>query len=187
MGLLAAIGMLLSNLIQPAKDYLTYKTQELSANRELKLAQIQADKEAVISGNLSDTNQRKNYLDSVTQQFRQGAIIFFMVPFCISMIAPGYAKTMWTNFYDIPADFRQFFFIVYGVILGLPIAKDTLGQVVASVGRGVDAHREYKLEKRRIDRKAVMDIVRKAMFPKGMNQDQVAIFDKALDAGEAAE
>lgn len=177
--ILPLISSLLSGLIQPVKDYLAYKNQELAANRDLKLAQIQADKEAIISGNVADTAQRQNYLNSVTQQFRQGAIIFFMVPFCISMFAPEYAKIMWTNFYDIPADFRQFFFIVYGVILGLPIAKDTLGQVVAAVGRGVEARREYKL-----NRAAIFAKVRSKWFPKGMNQTEVRDLDQALDAGE---
>lgn len=176
---LALLGPIFSGLMRPVKDYLNYKNQELSANRDLKLAQIQADKEAVISGNVADTAQRQNYLNSVTQKFRQGAIIFFMIPFCISMLAPEYAKVMWTNFYDIPADFRQFFFIVYGVILGLPIAKDTLGQVVASVGRGVAARREYKL-----NRAKIFALVKSKWFPKGMNQQQVADFDAALDAGE---
>jgi len=184
MGILAILGTVFSGLLQPIKDYLTYKSQELAANRELKLAQISADREAVVSGNLADTAQRKNYLDSVTQQFRQGAIVFFMVPFCISMIAPGYAKVMWTNFYDIPADFRQFFFIVYGVILGLPIAKDTLGQVVASVGRGIEARRDYKLEKARINRAAVFAKLNGTLFPKGPSQQQVEYIDAAINEGE---
>lgn len=177
--LLALLGPIFSGLMQPVKDYLNYKNQELAANRDLKLAQIQADKEAIISGNIADTTQRQNYLNSVTQRFRQGAIIFFMVPFCISMVMPEYAKIMWANFYDIPADFRQFFFIVYGVILGLPIAKDTLGQVVASVGRGIAARREYKL-----NRAAIFAGVRSKWFPAGMNQKQVSELDAALDAGE---
>jgi len=177
--ILPLLSTLFSGLMQPVKDYLSYKTQELSANRELKLAQIQADKEAIISGNIADTAQRQNYLNSVTQQFRQGAIIFFMVPFCISMIAPSYAKIMWANFYDIPADFRQFFFIVYGVILGLPLAKDTIGQVISSMGRGLEARREYKL-----NRAAIFSHVKTKWFPKGMNQLQVADLDQAIDAGE---
>ena len=179
--ILPLLSTIFSGLLQPVKDYLNYKNQELSANRELKLAQIQADKEAIISGNLADTNQRQNYLNSVTQQFRQGAIIFFMVPFCISMIAPSYAKIMWANFYDIPADFRQFFFIVYGVILGLPLAKDTVSQAVAAMGRGLDARREYKAK---INRAVVFAELINKWFPKGMNQAQVNELDKALDAGE---
>ena len=101
------------------------------------------------------------------------------IPFLLSMIAPEYAKVMWENFSAIPHEFKLLFFSIYGVIWGLPIAKENIGLMFASIGRAVDKRREYKL-----NRAAVASKIRSAWFPKGMNQNQVEVLDEALDEGE---
>lgn len=173
------------SLGQAVKDYLDYKKQESQNKQEIRLAELNANKEVIISGNQSDTDQRANYLNSVTRNFRQKTFIFLMIPFLVSMIAPEYSKEMWHRFNDIPAEFKQLFFLIYGVIWGLPIAKENFGSLFSAVQRGLEARREYKINKIKAtyNRKAVFDTL-KALFPKGMNQAQVNLIDKALDAGE---
>lgn len=179
--MLAAVLSALSVFAQPIKDYLSYKQKLTESNRELELAKIQADKEAIISGNQAQSNQIQSYLNATSRKFRQGTFYFFMVPFLISMAAPEYAKVMWENFAAIPHEFKLLFFSIYGVIWGLPIAKENVGLMFSSIGRAVEARREYKLK---INRDAVFAQVRSKWFPRGMSQTQVADLDGALDAGE---
>lgn len=181
----AALIPVLSSLISPIKDYFYYKQKVTESNRELELARIQADKEALISGNLAQTTQTQSYLNATTRTFRQGTFYFFMVPFVISMVAPEYAKIMWDNFGAIPHEFKLLFFSIYGVIWGLPIAKENIGQMFSSIGRAVETRREYKLEKAKINREAAYAVLRAKLFPQGISQQQVNVFEDAFDAGES--
>lgn len=187
MGFLTILGPILSGLFKPVQDYLNYKNQELSANRDLKLAQIAADKEAIISGNQAQTSQIDYYLKAINKGFRQGFICFVVIPFCISMFAPEYSVIMWHNFESMPEWYRLLLMSVCSVVLGLPVASAIVGQMFSSASKGLEARRDYKLEKFRINRKAMMDVARLKFFPKGMNEAQVAILDEMADAGERHE
>lgn len=180
MGFLAFLTPLLSGIFQPIKDYFAYKQQISQANRDLQLAQIIADKEAIISGNTADTDQRGAYLGSVTRSFRQGTFIFFMVPFMLSMFFPEYAAAMWANFDKIPPEFKQLFFLIYGVIWGLPIAKEHVGLLLSAVGRGLNARREYKIA---LNETKVAASLRQTLFKQGMTQAQWEAIQVALKAG----
>ncbi len=171
--MLAAILPILSLLGTSVKDYLSHRQEVKKEEREVELATIQANKEAIISGNESTTAQIQAYLQATSKKFRQGTFYFFMVPFIVSMVAPEYAKVMWANFDAIPYEFKLLFFSIYGVIWGFP-----------SINKYVENRREYKLEKARINRKAVFDKLIAKWFPKGMNQQNVRDLDEALDAGE---
>lgn len=182
MGFLAALVPLLTGLAQPFKDYFNYKIQKAKDTQELELARISAEKEAIISGNAADTAQRSNYLNSVTQNFRQWAIIFFFIPFLISMVMPGYAKEMWANFDAIPKDFKQYFFIIYGVILGLPIAKEYFGAFLSSVSSGLASRREFKLA---LNEAKIAASLRQSIFKAGMTQTQWDAIKAALESGKS--
>lgn len=175
--MIAAIIPILTLLGQSVKDYFTHRQQVTKENRELELASIQANKEAIMSNNQAETAQIQSYLNATSRKFRQGSFYFFMVPFTLSMIAPNYAKVMWENFDAIPYEFKLLFFSIYGVIWGFPSLKNNINKYISD-------RREYKLEKARINRKAVVDSLRSKWFPKGMNQQQVNDLDGALDAGE---
>src|SRR5690349_14414292 len=176
--ILALIGTIFSGLLQPAKDYISYKQQEAAANRDLKLAQIAADKEAIVSGNQADTEQRKNYLGATSQSFRQGIFYWFSAIIAYSILRPSSAQEMWQNFALIPQWVQYIYAGMVCVAWGLPVAKENIGLMFASIGRGLAASREFKL-----NRAAVFDAVKSQWFPKGMNQSQVTQLDSALDAG----
>lgn len=98
---------------------------------------------------------------------------------------PNYATTMWHNFEAIPDWFRMLFAAVYGVIWGLPVAKDYIGAMFSAAGTALNDRREYKLEKARINRQAVFNTLKQSgILPKVISQQQVDLVDKALDAGE---
>lgn len=181
---LLALMPLLGGLTQPLKDYFGYKQKIAVADQEFKLAALKAQSEAIIAQTTADTNQRAAYLGATTQGFRQGTFYFLVCPVILSIVLPSYAQIMWTNFESIPEWFRVLFVSVYSVIWGLPVAKEYIGGMFASLGNAVSNRREYKLEKARINREAVFAGLRKGIFQKGMTQAQVDVISAALDEGE---
>jgi hypothetical protein len=180
-GFLALLTPFISGLLAPIQNYFTYKQELSKANQELSLARIQADKEAIISGNEADTNQRGQYLGSVTQPFRQGTFYFFMVPFLISMFFPAFAQVMWQNFAAIPDEFKKLFFLLYSVIWGLPIAKEHVSSLFASVGNAIASRREYKIV---LNETKVAAKLRETIFKAGMTQGQWEAVQAAIKAGQ---
>lgn len=181
----SALIPILGGFTQPLKDYFASKTKQAELTQQLEIARLQAEKEAVVSGNESQVKTIQNYLTSVSRNFRQGTFYFLMVPFLISMFAPEYAKIMWQNFEAIPLEFKQLFILIYGVIWGLPIAKEHVGNMFSAISRGLAAHREYRLDKAEINRDAAFIALKAKWFSKnGMNQKQVNEFNEILDAGE---
>ncbi len=182
MGFLALLAPLFSGLMQPIKDYLNYKNQELSANRDLKLAQINADKEAIIAQTQSDTTQRANYLGATSTSFRQGTFYWMSAIILYSIVCPDQAEVLWHNFRIIPHWVVYIYVAMLSVTWGLPVAKENIGLMFSSIGRGLAASREFKLAKAQINHKVVIDALKKAWFPKGMNQAEVNLVDTTLDA-----
>lgn len=178
---LMALVPLLGGLTQPIKDYFASKAKQAELIQQLELAKIEAEKAAITSGNEAEVSKVQAYLSSVSRNFRQGTFYFLVLPVIVSVFMPSYAEVMWKNFESIPEWFRILFVSVYSVIWGLPIAKEHLGGMFRSLGNAIQANREYKLAK--LNRKAVFETL-KQMFPKGMNQAQVELIDRALDAGE---
>lgn len=180
----SAITAILGVVAQPIKDYFSYKQKVTESNRELELARIQADKEAIISGNEAQTSQIDYYLKAITQRFRQGFICFVVIPFLISMFAPEYSDVMWQNFEAMPEWYKMLLISVCSVVLGLPVASAVVGQIFNSAAAGLDARRNYKLEKARINREAAYAVLRAKLFPQGISPAQVKVFEEVFDAGE---
>ncbi len=70
------------------------------------------------------------------------------------------------------------------VTWGLPIAKENIGLMFSSIGRGMEARRDFQLAKAKINRAAMFAKLNGTLFPKGPNQQQVDQLDQAIDAGE---
>lgn len=180
---LSALLPLIGGFTQPIKDYFASKAKQAELQQQLEITKIQAQTNAIVSGNEAQIKTIQAYLNSVSQNFRQGTFYFLVLPVIVSVCLPDYAQMMWHNFEVMPHWFQVLFVSVYSVIWGLPLAKEHISPMFQSLGRAMEARREYKLEKARIDRKAVTDVLRK-IFPKGFTQEQVNIIDQALDAGE---
>lgn len=166
----------------PLGQYFKIKADTIAAENNYKLEILKAQTEQA----KAEVQQVADRLNSTSQEFKQSTFWFICVPVLITMFAPQFATTMWGNFTLIPEWFQILFVSVYSSIWGLPIAKEYLGGMFKSLGNALDARREYKLEKARINRKAVFDTLKK-IFPKGMSQSQVNVIDSALDAGEKEE
>lgn len=163
----------------PIGQYLKTKADQAKAAEEYKLATLNA----AIEQAKTDAKQVSDRLNSTSQYFKQSTFWFIALPVVITMFFPNFAATMWHNFTLVPEWFQILFVSVYSSIWGLPIAKEYLGGMFKSLGNALDARREYKLEKARINRDAVFTSLRK-LFPRGFSQSQVDEINHALDAGE---
>lgn len=185
----AALIPLLSGIFGengPIGQYFKTKAAQVQAEQDYKLAVLKANTEAAIQESVADTTQRANYLGATSQGFRQGTFYWMSAIILYSIVFPSKADSLWHNFGLIPQWVQYVYVAMLSVTWGLPVAKENIGLMFSSIGKGLEARREFKLEKARINRKVVIDDIRKELFPKGMNQAQVDIFDRALDAGEAA-
>lgn len=183
---LAALIPLLSGIFGengPIGQYFKTKAAQVQAEEDFRLASLKATTELAIQSSVADTTQRANYLGSTSQGFRQGTFYWISAIIFYSIVFPDNAVALWANFSLIPQWVQYIYVGMLSVTWGLPVAKENIGLMFSSIGRGMEARREYKLAKAEIDRKAVFDVIKK-MFPKGMLPEQVKIVDDALDAGE---
>ncbi len=168
----------------PIGQYFATKSKQVQANEDLALAKIEADKQAIISGNQATTDQTRDKLNATTQQFKQSTFYMIVLPIAYSVFFPTHAHVLWANFELIPVWYRTLFGAVYCTIWGIPLAAGYIGGIFSGIGGVLQSGRDYKLEKARINRDAVFNAVKAKWFPKGMNQQAVDILDNALDAGE---
>lgn len=168
----------------PIGQYFKTKAQQVQLKEEFYLAQLKANTERDIAASVADTTQRSNYLGATSIGFRQGTFYWVSAIILYSIVFPSKAEALWHNFGLIPEWVQYIYIAMLSVTWGLPIAKENIGLMFSSIGRAITSRRDYKLECARINRKVFMDNIRAGLFPKGMGQAQVELFDKALDAGE---
>lgn len=172
----------------PIGQYFKTKAAQVQADEDYRLALLKANTDAAIQASVSDTTQRANYLGATSQGFRQGTFYWMSGIILYSIVFSSRAAELWHNFELIPEWVRYIYLAMLSVTWGLPAAKENIGLMFSSIGRAVEAHRDYKLAKAQINHKVVIDAIRKAWFPKGMNQAQVDLIDSTLNsAGEVDE
>lgn len=167
----------------PLGQYFKSKAAQVQAEQQLRLEILKSQTEAA----KAEVQQVADRLGSTSQEFKQYTFWFIAVPVVITMCpwTSLFAVTMWHNFTLIPEWFQILFVSVYSSIWGLPIAKEYLGGMFRSLSAARESSREYKLEKARINREAAYAVLRSKLFPKGMSQDQVNVFEQVFDAGES--
>lgn len=162
----------------PLGQYFKIRSDTIAAEQTYRLETLKAQTEQA----KADVQQVKDRLDATSQDFKQLTFWFLCVPVIVTILpfTKGFAVEMWNNFTLIPEWFQILFVSVYSSIWGLPIAKEYLGGMFRSLGNAVEARRDYKLQK--YNDKIFFDIIREGVFKNGMTQDQVDVFQKALDA-----
>ncbi len=172
----------------PIGAYFKSKAAQVQADQEYRLAVLKSNTDAVISGNQATTDQTRDKLNATTQGFKQGTFYFLVFPIFLTVcpLTKNFAETMWHNFDLIPGWYRTLFGAIYCTIWGIPLAAGYIGGIFNGIGAAIDSRREFKLEKARINRKVVIDDIRKELFPKGMTQKIVNILDHAIGEGEVS-
>lgn len=162
----------------PLGQYFKSKAEQVQAEQQYRLEVLKAQIESA----KTEAQQVSDRLGSTSQEFKQMTFWFICAPVLLTMFFPNFSTSMWNNFTLIPEWFQILFVSVYSSIWGLPIAKEYLGGMFKSLGGAIEARREFKLEKARINREAVFASIRKSIG--GIDQKTVDVIDDALDAGE---
>lgn len=178
---LALLGPLLSKFLPSVQGVIDYKTKQVEATQQLELAKIEAEKQAIISGNQATTDQTRDKLAATTCVFKQHTFYFLILPIVLSVFMPDKAAVMWHNFDIIPVWFRTLFGAVYCTIWGIPLATGYIGGIFSGIGDAIDKRRTFALGKIELNRKAAFDVLKAKVFLKGMTAQQVAAVDEALN------
>jgi len=157
----------------PIGQYFKTKAAQVQAEQDYKLAVLKANTEAAIQASKSDTTQRSNYLGATSQGFRQGTFYWVSAIILYSIIFPSKAEALWFNFEAIPQWVQYIYLGMLSVTWGLPIAKENIGLMFSSIGRGMAARRDFKLEKiKAINEEVLATELRRTLFKNGMTQEQ---------------
>ncbi len=169
----------------PVGTYLKTKQQQIQAQEDYKLAALKANTDMVIQQTVSDTTQRANYLGATSQGFRQGTFYWMSAIILYSIIFPSRAADMWHNFDLIPQWVQYIYVAMLSVTWGLPIVKENIGLLFSSIGRGLDARMERKVQKiNALNDAKFFASIRKSMGG-GVDQKTVDMLNKAIAEGEA--
>ena len=183
--ILLALAPLLAGITEPLKNWFSYKQKEVEATREYTLAALKAQSEQAVAQSVAETSQLNNRLGVTSQSFKQLTWWFLSAIVVYSIVFPTQAVQMWKHFDLIPEWFRYLYLSVFGVIWGLPIAKDNISLMFESVKSLAADRREYKIEKlKTLNEAKIFESLRKSIFTKGLTQAQVDDVKAALRAGQ---
>jgi len=166
----------------PIGQYFKTKAAQVQAEQDYKLAVLKANTEAAIQASIADTTQRSNYLGATSQGFRQGTFYWVSAIILYSIIFPSKADDLWRNFGLIPQWVQYVYVAMLSVTWGLPIAKENIGLMFSSIGKGLEARREYKIEKiKAINEEVLATELRRTIFKNGMTPEQWEAIRNAAD------
>lgn len=181
--LLAIILPLLAKIPGQIGKYFQTKQEiekiKLENQRQEALAQAQ------LAGEIARANLefQKAALASTGATFKYFTFAMWFGPYMMQLVYPPLGKQIFDNMLGMPEWYASSCVAIMFTVWGISVSAPVIANVFTGMGQFFQARREYKLEKARIDRKAFFDGIKK-LFPKGMNQAQVDLFDKALDDGE---
>lgn len=162
---------------------------------DLEMAKIETDRQIEVAKQQMAADIARGQMDlnktivmATGSKFKYFTFFMWFGPFIIGTISPSRGHDIFQNWAGMPDWYVQscmlIMFTVWGISVSAPVVSNIftgLGQFMA--GRK-DAKRDFELEKAKINRQAVFDDLRKNLFPKGMDQQEVQIIDNALDQGE---
>jgi hypothetical protein len=168
----------------PLGQYFKVKAAQVQAEEDYRLAALKSATDQAVADSVADTTQRSNYLASTSQGFRQGTFYWMSGIIFYSIIFPSKADALWANFTLIPQWVQYIYIAMLSVTWGLPVAKENIGLMFSSIGRGIAASRDHQISKiEAINKAQFYDSIRKSMG-NGVDQKTVDMLDKAIDAGE---
>ena len=157
----------------------TIKQAELETRRQIELAKQQMAAE-IAKAEL----QKANIIIGATgPMFKYFTFVMWFGPFMVGIFMPELSNEVFKNLAGMPEWYVTSCVAVMFTVWGINVGAPVVANIFSGLGGFFQSRREYKLEKAKIDRKAFFDGLKK-IFPKGMNQAQVEIFDNALDEGE---
>lgn len=186
--ILAILLPWLAKIVPSAGEYFKQK-QDLQLEQLRTQREIEASKQ-LLAGELAKAQMELNKaaLNATGTYFKYFTFFMWFGPFMMGTVWPAKANEIFLNWAGMPNWYVQscmlIMFTVWGISTSAPAVANIFSSLTSYMAERKEAKRTFELEKAKINREAVFNTVRSKWFPKGMNQQQVADLDDALDRGE---
>lgn len=181
--ILAILLPLLAKIPGQIGEYFQTKQEiekiKLDTERQLQLANLKLAGEVA----KADLEKSKEIIKATGANFKYFTFFMWFGPFMLGVVWPSKAAEIFNNLSIMPQWYVESCMLIMFTVWGISVSAPVVGSIFSGLSSYMSGRREYKLEKAKIDRKAFFDGIKK-LFPKGMNQAQVDLFDRALDEGE---
>lgn len=186
--ILAIILPLLSQLPGAIGDYFKGQQKIEQLKQENNLAIQQANIQLAQEMARAKLEWQKEALKSTGSYFKYFTFIMWFGPYMAQLIYPPLGKQIFENMSGMPEWYAQSCVLIMFTIWGISVSAPVISNIFAGMKTFFAERRDYKVKitEAKYNRKAVFDVIRQ-IFPKGMNQAQVDLIDRALDAGEQQE
>lgn len=171
--LLAQIPGLIGNYFKQLNEI---KSAELEAQRQIEVAKQQMASD--IAKSQMDLN--KTIVNSTSSHFKYFTFLMWFGPFMIGVVSPGWAKDIFINLAGMPEWYVQSCMLIMFTVWGISVSAPVVNNIFSGLGNFFAARRDYKLELKKIDRKAYYEALRKTkgfVSPEDV-QEMEPVFDK---------
>lgn len=134
------------------------QTAKLEAKRQIEVAKQQMAAEIA----KSQLELNKTIVSSTSAHFKYFTFIMWFGPFMIGCIAPEYSKAIFDNMSTMPQFYVESCLLIMFTVWGISVSAPAVSNIFTGLGNFFAARRDFKLELKRIDRKAYYDALRKS-------------------------
>lgn len=114
-------------------------------------------------------------------------VVFGMIsiPFLSCLIGfPSYATMVFTNLSALPEWYLIMYTSIVAVIWGIPVKGSVMGYIFNGIKDSVQNRRQYKLEKKALERQDVFEVVKQLREGQPYVQKEVDLINKVIDVYE---
>lgn len=116
---------------------------------------------------------------STSARFKDFTFVLWFIPFIACFISPRFSSYIFTNLNTLPDWYKESCTVIMFAVWGIAVGGPIINNIFSGIGSVLSDHRDFKLEKAKIDRKGFFDAIRAV---KGtLTQEDVNIGNKVLD------
>lgn len=150
------------------------------AQRQIEIAKIDMAKEIATS----QLNLNATIVQSTSAIFKYCTFLMWFGPFMLGVVAPEYAKDIFTNLGGMPQWYVESCIMIMFTVWGISVSAPVVNGIFSGLGDFFASRREHKLQMAKVDRKAFYDALRQT---KGfVTSEDVKINEQAFDAIDKA-
>jgi hypothetical protein len=176
----------------PLGQYLKTKADQVQAKAALDL-KVENDK-FLLSGQIAQAavDLQRAQLAATSSLFKSTVFWIFTAPILATMIHPAWGTAIFIALNTVPADYLKMYFLLIGVIWGIPMGTNMMGGIMTGLQSAFDASHQRKIEKISALGEAtgmnleqakaqIFDIMKQTVHLNGYTQGQVDAISKVID------
>lgn len=152
------------------------KTAKLEAERQVELAKQQLALETA----KAQLNLNATIVQSTSSGFKYFTFVMWFGPFMAGLVSPHLSSEIFNNLSVMPQWYVESCIMIMFTVWGISVSAPVVNGIFSGIGDFFSARRQYKLESKKVDRKAYYDALRelKGVVITDDVKRQEAIFDK---------